>query len=96
MGIDLLDISFRIEREFGVRPKMQDLVFPETSRRIHDPTAGELFEFLLRSLPASELDTRPADEEIWRRLQLIIADVCYIPPTAVIPTARLHADLGCD
>lgn len=96
MGVDLLDIRFRIEREFGVRLEMRDLVFPEQSEKIHDPTAGQLFEFLLRSLPVSEHAAKPTDEELWHRLQLIIADVCYIPPTAVIPTARLHADLGCD
>jgi len=96
MGIDLLDISFRIEREFGVRLEMRDLVFPEQREKIQDPTAGQLFEFLLRSLPDLEHAARPTDEDLWRRLQLIIADVCFIPPTAVIPTARLWADLGCE
>jgi hypothetical protein len=95
MGIDLLDINFRIEREFGVRIALRDLVHLVKDDAIHDPTAGELFDLLVRSLPEPEDSERTADDR-WTRLQSIIAETCGIPASMVKRDARLVADLGCE
>jgi hypothetical protein len=49
MGIDFLDISFRVERELGVRFDTRDLPPEVTTRRPRDLTVEELLKLVVQA-----------------------------------------------
>jgi acyl carrier protein len=48
MGLDFLDVTFRIEKNFNLRISNEDWTALATGRRPPDVTAGELFELIRR------------------------------------------------
>lgn len=64
MGIDLLDITFRIEKEFGIRVSRDAWlevagVTPDEMTTGFDMTAGQLYDFILSRLSESPGGFRP-------------------------------------
>jgi hypothetical protein len=91
MGIDLLDVSFRIDREFGVDPRGDEL------RRIglsHDPpdvTAGELHDLLCDLIRA---DGRMVPVDSWERLRSILSEALARDENVIHRESWLVKELG--
>ncbi len=84
MGLDLVEMVVRIEKDFDVTLRDDELV--------HVTTVGSLHDLLLAKLHVSP--SVPRAEAIWRELQAIVVTELGVPPEAVTPTARLYEDLG--
>ena len=87
MGIDLLDMVFRLEREFGLRVNREDDLF----QRGDDMTAGEV-QFIVGVQLLEQGKALPDD--FWPRVQRVIAKTLEIPEHQIHPTSRLFDDLG--
>jgi len=110
MGIDVLDLVFRIERAFGVRIKNGDLSNAAMKRRPPDVSASELFR-LIRSEPrccrchydlqghhasgrCPECGGPFSPQATWERLRDILADVSGVDAAEIMPDSLLIRDLG--
>lgn len=110
MGVDLLDLSFRINQRFGLGMEVQDFAeiagwTPEDPlKQPFDVTVGQLYEYLLARLEiVDERISRsgPHTEsgtwtprEVWDELEEILVECLCVRPDDVRPGARLVADLG--
>lgn len=110
MGIDVLDLVFRIERAFGVRIKNDDLSKAAMKRRPPDVSAGELL-WMVRSQPRCcrcHYDLRGHDasgrcpecgepfspEATWEKLRDILAEVIGVEVAEITPDSLIVRDLG--
>jgi acyl carrier protein len=84
MGLDSVELLWRIEGEFGI--KISD---PEASSIL---TVGDLNATVLRKLEIAPTDQRAAG--IWERLREAIVDETGVKRDAVVPSARISRDLG--
>jgi len=88
MGIDALDLRYRLEKTFDMR--LSDDEFYGLFRRLGDPTAGQLKSFIADKLQALERGTEPfLQERVWR----CIADALFIDVEEIQPESRLISDL---
>ena len=97
MGVDLLDIRFRVREQLGVdlgdmRPLFQS-PDGEWLRTPPDVSVGELFDGIAQ-LAASQNVQLPADA--WRVLQSIVAECLCVKEEHVTREALLGKDLGCE
>lgn len=110
MGLDLLDLSFRIEQRFSL--KLSPQAFTEMAGwspdnpdgRPFDVTVGQIYEFLLARLEVvDEGKSRSGalsesriwtPREVWDELEEILVECLCVKPDEVRPGARLVADLG--
>lgn len=93
MGIDLLDVSFRVERVFGVSPRGEH--YNQLCLQ-HDPpdfTAGELHDLICKLCRA---EGKPVPYSSWSRLRLVLVDTLGVNPSQVLKDARIIRDLGAD
>ena len=96
MGIDFLDIVFRLERSFAVkiprgrlywtREQVNRGDFPNT-----DPTAGEIHARMCELLREQN---RPVPSESWQRVCRCIGDCLGIGPDTIRPEHHLIGELG--
>lgn len=98
MGIDYLDIAFRIEKEFGVitRGKLDFSADPVEGRgrnQRSSVTAGALHDRVCDLLRA---EGRAAPEDSWPRLQACISEALGVPLTEIRRESRLVKDLGAE
>jgi hypothetical protein len=94
MGIDGLDIHFRLEKEFG--GKLPHLYWSADELRMKklprvDPTMGDIHARLCAFLAETH---RPVPADSWSRVQKCIGEALAIPPEQIQPHHRLLADLG--
>jgi acyl carrier protein len=93
MGLDALEIRFRLEKRFGIeiRGPRLNVVFQ---------TAGSLSEFVWQKLQGPSVTEPPVGaerftrEECWAEVRDILADVLVIKPDQICPESRLIDDLG--
>ena len=90
MGIEMLDIVFRLERRFGVRLEPSYFDYLRELGRT-DITAGELFEAVGDRLRAVG---RPVPANCWNGVRLELANVLLVSPLSIRRESRLHGDLG--
>ncbi len=90
MGVDLLDVSFRIERELGVSLKPED--WYELARDRQDFTAGQLYQLIQQRLELQKLAhlDLSVNERFWRTLQASISRVRGCPTSAVQLSTALN------
>jgi hypothetical protein len=90
MGVDWLDIRFRLERQFDITFEQTDFAHVwESGRR--DLTAGELFDVVCVRLQS---EGRPIPYSGWNRVRLELARALVVPPHHIHVDSRLVADLG--
>jgi hypothetical protein len=110
MGLDLLDLSIRINQRFGMNIAVQDIFqiadwpAPDPDGRPFDVTVGQLYEFLLARLEiVDEAESRSCAQtngrtwtprEVWDELEEILVECLCVIPDDLRPGARLVADLG--
>lgn len=90
MGLDMMDIVFRLERRFGVRLEIANFDHLRDPRRT-DLTAGELFDVVSSSIQAVG---RPVPANCWNGVRLELAKVLYVSPLGIRRESRLSGDLG--
>jgi acyl carrier protein len=112
MGLDLLDLSFRIEQRFYLKLPPQAITemagwSPDNSGgRSFDVTVGQIYEFLLaRVAIVDDGEGRSAalterriwtPRTLWDELEEILVECLCVEPDDVRPGARLLSDLGAD
>jgi hypothetical protein len=110
MGLDLLDLSFRIEQRFSLKLPPQSIIEvsgwspDDRDGRPFDVTVGQIYEFLLARLEiVDEAESRSCAQtngrtwtprEVWDELEEILVECLCVIPDDLRPGARLVADLG--
>jgi hypothetical protein len=73
VGIDILDVVFRMEREFGIKIHRQEVVKLLSGNQPPDVSVGEFFEFVRsKGLSAGVLDEDMDANLIWPLFQSIL------------------------
>ncbi len=91
MGIDFLDLQFRIERRIGITISPEDLNDLVEHRHPPDFTAGAL-QFAIGAR-LSELGL-PIPENLWEMICEDLGDVCGARPNSIKPSTWIIKDLG--
>ena len=95
MGIDILDINFRLEKAFSLRMPWGQLVWREQNRDKHhiriDPTVGEIYLYICEMLRGKEI---PIPEDSWDRVVRCISDALGVDRSNIHPHSHLVKDLG--
>ena len=89
MGIDALDLAFRLEKRFGVRIRPGDCLPIFQARR--DLTVGGLHEVVCRRLRE---EGRPVPFASWNGVRLEVGKALGVSPLVIRRSSRLIADLG--
>jgi acyl carrier protein len=93
MGLDALEIRFRLEKRFGI-----EIRGPGLNVAFH--TAGSLAELVWQKLQETLVTKRPTGaeqftrEECWEGVREVLADVLVIKPDQIRPDCHLIDDLG--
>lgn len=95
MGVDLLDVLFRLERVFGVRIARADFLKLFHRHRPPDATVGELFDLVASHARHAGV----ADEELdaaffWPRFRQVLADALGLDPDEIAKDRWFFRDLG--
>ena len=89
MGLDLLDITFRIEKAFQIEMSRQD--FFELWRD-GDIVAGDLYEFILRKMHLRDVGRRSVrlNEYVWSQIQAALHSATAAPLVQIQLGLRLE------
>jgi len=102
MGLDLLDLSYHLERSFGVRLTTDDwtaLWMAETGGE-RDFTMAQVYDLILERLEREAPAQREAlqvtwdRESVWAEVSKTFAECLGVDLEEVTPDARLVGDLG--
>jgi hypothetical protein len=97
MGIDLLDVAFRLEKRFGVKISRDQLTKMVMSHDPPDLFVGDLFDFILGEIPkVGVLDLDLDDDALWPTFQREISDGLGVDIEVVTKDKGLFHDLGAD
>jgi hypothetical protein len=97
MGIDLLDVAFRLERRFGVKITRDQLSKMVMRNDPPDIIVGDLLDFIRRDIPQfGVLDLDLDADAIWPILQREISDALGVDIETVTKDKGLIHDLGAE
>lgn len=91
VGMDDLDIVFRLERQFSVKLKLAALGPHFCRRTPPDLSAGELHDWVVAQCVAQG---KPVPHSSWRRVKVVLLDAIAARPSTVRRDSLLRADLG--
>jgi acyl carrier protein len=96
MGLDILDVTFRIEREFGVSLSQEDL---EELARDRDVQVGDLYDLILTKMHLRDVGRHSVrlNHALWRDVRLVLHSVTAVPLEAIelkTPLKRLFPQKG--
>ncbi len=95
MGIDLLDIRFRLEKRFNIAliREQFDVDLWELAHRRQPPdfTAGEIYELLLQEL---KRQNRDVPENSWWLFCFCVSEALGLDAREIQPDSLMEADLG--
>jgi hypothetical protein len=95
MGLDLLDLTFRLERTFGVKVSRDQLSKMASQNEPADIKVGELFEFIRRQIYTfGVLDLEMDAEAVWLISQGAVSDALGVEPDEVTKDKWLIHELG--
>ncbi len=95
MGIDLLDVAFRLERRFGVKISRDQ--FSQMAMRNDPPdiTAGQLFDFIRGQVPqVGVLDLDLDADALWPMYQRELSDALGIELEEITKDKGFIHELG--
>jgi hypothetical protein len=91
MGVDFLDVSFEIEKQFGVRIEPADIVeSPEWDAAKKDCTAGGLHRIICRKCEAENI---PVPRGSWNRMRIALMKSLVVGADEIKSDAWLIHDL---
>ena len=91
MGLDDLDIVFRLERQFAVKLTLADLGKKFLQRTPPDLSAGELHDWVVAQCVT---EGKSVPHSSWRRVKEVLLDAIAAPPSTARRDSLLRADLG--
>ncbi|MCL2639232.1 MAG: hypothetical protein FWD53_00150 [Phycisphaerales bacterium] len=93
MGIDCLEFSHRVEKEFGVKltVEMVEAQMREVGREFGGATVGDVMKTVEKAIRTAE---KEVPEDGWARMQKCVAETVQISPEEVLFESRLGKDLG--
>ena len=93
MGVGLLDLSFRIQRQFSVEIRGEPMrrLAAQAQRVPFDMTAGELHELICDLCNTGGI---PIPDDSWPRLQRILGEMELYNPDDIQKGTWLIQDLG--
>jgi hypothetical protein len=95
MGIDLLDLAFRIERQLGVKVSRDQLSKLAMRNEPPDIRVGDLFDFIRGEVPLSGvLDLELDADALWPIYQRAVSDALGVDLEEVTKDKGLIRDLG--
>jgi hypothetical protein len=95
MGLDILDLVFRLERRFGIRISRDNLYKALDKSESPDMKVGELFEYVRRrAVLAGVLDEEMDAESLWIMFLRDVSDALGVEPCEVAKDQWLVRDLG--
>jgi acyl carrier protein len=97
MGIDILDLIFRLERTFGVKIPRSEFALLALKNEPIDLVAGDLFEYVRRKARLSGvrlLDDETDSHLMWPLFQKAVSDALGVEPGEVTKESWLIRDLG--
>jgi hypothetical protein len=95
MGVDILDLTFRLERRFGIKIRRDDLVKLIEKNEPPDVTVGQLFDFVRsRADRVALLDDEMDADLIWLMFQREVSDALGVEPGEVLKGSWIIRDLG--
>lgn len=90
MGVDFLDMTFRLEKSFGIQKlPISKFEFVDNDRH-RDSEAGKVLSFVCRIL----VEKMRIPHSSWHRVQLCVARACDVPRIKVKPQSWLIKDLA--
>jgi hypothetical protein len=92
MGIDTLDIIFRLEKAFGIKIPRNVLFEESWDWRRRDVRVGELHEQLCRRLREAG---RPVPHSSWHRVKVCVAESLGVELRKINRESWLFRELGC-
>jgi hypothetical protein len=96
MGVDLLDLKYRIRQELNVELDLISLFRGPDEKWIRTPpdlTMGELLDGIIRTADRQSVSLPP---DVWPILQSIIVKCLYVDAKSVTHDAFLIKDLGAE
>jgi hypothetical protein len=91
MGVDFLDVSFEIEKQFGVRIEPADIIeSPEWDTAKKDCTAGGLHRIICRKC---EVESIPVPPGCWNRVRIALMKSLAVSANEIKSDAWLVHDL---
>lgn len=95
MGIDLIDLAFRLERKFGVKISRDQLSKLAMRNDPPDINVGDLFDVIRRALPQAGVLDRDLDADVlWPIYQHAISDALGVDLDEITKDKGLIHDLG--
>jgi hypothetical protein len=95
MGIDLLDLAFRLERQFGVKVSRDQFLTLAMRNDPPDIKVGDLFDFLRDEVPRfGVLDLQLDADILWPVYQRAISDALGVDLEEVTKDKGFVHDLG--
>lgn len=94
MGMDALDMAWRLEKAFGITWFKEDYDRCVAQRRDpsgDDLTAGDIDAFVRTKLREANLPIPPST---WHRVQKVLGDVTGAKLAKIRPESHLRRDLG--
>ncbi len=97
MGIDLLDVAFRLERRFGVKISRDQLSKMVVRNDPPDLIVGDLFDFIRAGIPQCGVVDLDLDADaLWAMFQREISDGLGVDIEAVTKEKGFIHDLGAE
>jgi hypothetical protein len=95
MGLDLLDVAFRLERQFGVKVSPDQYSKMAMRNDPPDIRVGDLFDFIRGEVPCvGVLDLELNADALWPMFQREISDALGVDLEEVTKDKGLIHDLG--
>ncbi len=95
MGLDILDLMYRLERRFGIKISRDDFFKLFNKNAPPDVTAGELFDFVRsRANYPGVVDVEMDADSIWLMFQCDVSDSLGVKPGEVAKGRWIIRDLG--
>ena len=95
MGLDLLDVKYRLEQRFGVKVTNEQMTKLAMRNEPPDINVGDLFELIRDQIPQSGvLDLEIDAELLWPLFQQEISDALGVNVEDVTKDKGLIHDLG--
>ncbi len=95
MGIDILDVIYRLERRFGIVMRREDWIELMRKNGIADIPVGDLFALIKDRIRSSNaMDDEIDADWTWPAFQIEISHALGVEPDEVQPDRWIVGDLG--
>ncbi len=91
MGIDVLDITLRLEQRYGIQVTPSDWESALQRRDPSDVTAREIHQIVMTKLSEAG---KPVPRSCWNGVRLALSESLGKSPSKIRPASRLIKDLG--